>query len=214
MAKKARQRATSTYNFLNKKIERLEWAGKWQETFGNPPKKGIWYIGGHSGSGKTSFVVQVVKALTDLGMRVRIYNFEEGDGSTSLQEICVREGIPEAGSKVQWVHEFIPYDELKKELETLRIDVAVIDSRKEAGFTAKQILELKRDHSDLLIIIICHVLPNGMPETAPDRQVKQAARMKITVDRYRALNEGRTFGEKGYYDVWKEKADLCWAENL
>ncbi|MFV0313455.1 MAG: hypothetical protein ACK5KN_17660 [Dysgonomonas sp.] len=214
MAKKARQRATSTYNFLNKQVERLEWEGKWQQTFGNPPKKGIWYIGGHSGSGKTSFVVQLVKALTDLGMRVRFYNFEEGDESTSLQETCRREGIYEAGSKVQWVHEFIAYDEIKSELESLRINAAVIDSRKEVGMTAKQVLELKRGCPDMLIIIICHVLPNGMPESAADRQVKQAARMKITVDRYRALNEGRTFGEIDYYNVWKEKADKMWAENI
>ena len=212
---KARQRATSTFNFLNKKIESLEWEGKWKQTFGNPPKKGIWYIGGHSASGKTSFVVQLVKALTDLNMYVRFYNFEEGDGSTSLQEICRREDIYSAGKKVQWVHDFITCDEIKRELKSLRrINAAVIDSRKEVGMTAKQVLELKREFPEMLIIIICHVLPNGMPETAADRQVKQAARMKITVDRYRAINEGRTFGEIDYYNVWKERADKAWAENI
>ena len=214
MAKTARQRATSTYNFLNKKIERLEWRGEWQRTFGNPPKKGIWYIGGHSGSGKTSFVMQLVKALTELNQRVRIYNFEEGEESISLQETCIREGFPEAGNKIQWVHQFIGHVEMRKEFKELRMNAVVIDSRKEAGLTGRQILELKRDFPDLLIIIICHVLPNGMPESAADRQAKQAARMKITVDRFRALNEGRTFGEIGYYNVWKEKADRMWAENI
>lgn len=214
MAKKARQRATSAYNFLNQKIDRLNWDGEWLRTFGNPPKNGIWYIGGHSGSGKTSFVVQLMKVLADMGMRIRFYNFEEGEGSTSLQETCLREGIQETGSKVQFVNYFIPYSEVREELETLRIQAAVIDSRKELGLTAKQILEMKRDFPGMLIIIICHVLPNGMPESAADRQAKQAARMKITVDRFRALNEGRTFGEIGYYNVWKEKADRMWAENI
>lgn len=215
MAKKEKERATSTYNFLKKQVERLDWEGKWRHTFGNPPRKGIWYIGGHSGSGKTSFVVQLVKALTDLDMRVRFYNFEEGDESTSLQETCKREGLHgKAGSKVQWVHEFIVYDKLKKELESLRINVAVIDSRKESGMTPKQVLELKRDFPGMLIIIICHVLPNGNPESAADRQVWQAARMKITVDRFRAMNGGRTFGEINYYNVWEERAGVLWAENL
>ena len=214
MAKKAQQRATSTYNFLNKKIEKLEWTGEWQKTFGNPPKKGIWYIGGHSGSGKTSFVVQLVKAFANLGMHVRFYNFEEGSESTSLQETCLREEIHKVGDKIQWVHDFITYTEIKKELKTLRTNVAVIDSRKEVGMTAKQVLELKREIPNIIIVIICHVLPNGMPESAADRQVEQAAKMKITLDRFRALNKGRTFGEIDYYNVWKERADQCWAENI
>lgn len=205
------RRATSTYNFLNRKIDTLNWGKKWNRTFGNPPKGGLWYIGGHSASGKTSFVIQLIKEFTNLDMRVRFYNFEEGDGSPSLQDTCLREGIHETKNLVQWVNEFIPYSEIKKELDTLRLDVAVIDSRKEVGMSAKQVLELKRKFPNHIIVIICHVLPNGIPESAADRQVKQAARMKITVDRFRALNEGRTFGEIGYFEVWKERADELWA---
>ncbi len=209
--KTTRQRATSSSNFLNKKIDTLEWGNKWSHTFGKPPKRGIWYIGGHSASGKTSFIVQLMVEFAHLGMRTRFYNFEEGDESISLQETCIREGVKDIGSKIQFVHDFIPYDEVKKELETLRLNVAIIDSRKELGLTARQVLELKREFPNLIIIIICHVLPNGFPESAADRQVKQAARVKITVDRFRALNEGRTFGEIDYYEIWKDKADILWA---
>jgi hypothetical protein len=112
------------------------------------------------------------------------------------------------------INEVIPYPEIRKELETTRTHAAIIDSRKKARLTSKQVEELRELFPNITIVIICHVKPNGTPEQAADATVFQEATQKIKVDRYRALSMGRSFGERGYYNIWKEKADQCWAENL
>lgn len=206
------QRATSLHNFLSKKIETLPFDGEWKRTFGEPPASGIWYVAGHSGSGKTTFLVKLMKEFAGIGMRVRFYNFEEGDGSATLQEIFIREDFSKHKNKITVVSEFIPYEEIAGELGRIKAKVVVIDSRKEVGMTSRQVLELKRNFPDHIIVIVCHVLPNGQPESGADRQVMQAARMKIFVDRFRAINRGRTFGEVDYFDIYKEKSEELWAE--
>lgn len=218
MAKKERQRATSIYNFLNKKIERLEFTGEWEKTFGRPPKVGIWYICGYPGSGKTSFICMFMKALSDLGMRTRFYNFEEGDDSPTLQDTVRRVGISENESNIQVISDLMPFEEMKEELlnPNLRVNALIIDSRKEAGLTSINIKEIKKIARErgLLIAIICHVAPNGSPEQTADWDVWRAAKMRVTIDRLRAINIGRTFGVRSYFDIWKERADVLWAENV
>lgn len=207
------KRATSLYNFLAKKIDTLDWDGEWKQTFGCPPTTGIWYVAGHSGSGKTTFIVKLMKQFAVMGMKVRFYNFEEGDGSSTLQEIFLREDFESHKKKITIVSDFLPYEDIVAELKKTKAKVVVIDSRKEVGMTSKQVLELKRLFGDdMLLVIVCHVLPNGQPETGADRQVMQSARMKIFVDRFRAINRGRTFGEVEYFDIYKEKGELLWAE--
>jgi len=213
MAKKARQRATSISNFLNIDIVELEFTGEWELAFGRPQRGGIWYISGTPGSGKTSFIVQLIKVFASLDMRVRFYNFEE-QVSKPLQEAMVRERINEVADKVVMINEVIPYPEIKRELETTRTHAVIIDSRKKARLTSKQVEELRKSFPNITIVIICHVKTNGTPEQAADATVFQEATQKIKVDRYRALSMGRSFGERGYYNVWKEKADQCWAENI
>lgn len=213
MKLKAQQRATSLYNFLNQKIETLQLEGEWNLAFGNPEKGGIWYISGLPGSGKTSFVVQLIKMFSEMGQRVRFYNFEE-QYSAALQEAFIREGFDANTGNVRLVNTPIPYAELKKELTNTRTNVAVIDSRKKAKLKANQIEELRELFPGIIIAIICHVKGNGAPEQAADAAVFQEASLKIKVDRFRAISLGRSFGERGYYNVWKERADKCWAENL
>ncbi|MFV0310831.1 MAG: hypothetical protein ACK5KN_04185 [Dysgonomonas sp.] len=213
MAKKARQRATSINNFVNINITELDFTGEWELAFGKPQKGGIWYVSGTPGSGKTSFIVQLIKVFAELGMRVRFYNFEE-QVSKPLQEAIIRERVTDVAENVVMINEVIPYSEIKKELETTRTHVAIIDSRKKARLTSKQVEELRERFPNITIVIICHVKPNGTPEQTADSTVFQEATLKIKVDRYRALSMGRYFGERGYYNVWKEKADQCWAENI
>lgn len=213
MGKKARQRATSVTNFVNTNIEELAFTGEWELAFGRPQKGGIWYVSGTPGSGKTSFIVQLIRAFAELGMRGRFYNFEE-QVSKPLQEAFLRERITEVADSIVMINEVIPYEEIKRELETTRTHFAIIDSRKKARLTSKNIEDLRKDFPNITIVIICHVKPNGTPEQTADATVFQEASQKIKVDRYRALSMGRSFGERGYYNVWKEKADQCWAENI
>lgn len=207
-----KHRATSVSNFLSMKFERIPFAGDWKLAFGEPEFGGIWYVGGRPGNGKTSFLLQLIKEFTAQEKKVRFYNFEEQE-STTMQEAIRRISLTDEEQKrLTIISDVMNFQDIRKELETLRVSVAVFDTIQKAGFTKLQVEELRRDFPGKLIIISSHVLPNGLPEKAPANQVYREASLKIFCDRFRAISQGRYFGEMGYYPIWKEKADILWAE--
>lgn len=211
MAKKAtRQRATSITNFLNMTFEVIEFTGEWLLAFGRPEKGGIWYVGGRPTNGKTSFVVQLIKALALLGMRVRFYNFEEQE-SITMQTTIRMVGLAEVAKNIVMINSLIDFQELKEEIANTRNDVIVIDTIQKSGITAKQVEELRELFSTKLIIFVCHVQPNGLPDKNAANQAYREASLKIFCDRFRAISQGRYFGERGYFNIWKKKADEYWA---
>ncbi len=62
-----RRRAISNRNFLNKKYKVAEFEGKWKASFGKPVLNGVWIVYGGSGNGKTSFLLELAKYLTQFG---------------------------------------------------------------------------------------------------------------------------------------------------
>ncbi|MDH6310564.1 hypothetical protein M2451_003346 [Dysgonomonas sp. PFB1-18] len=211
MAKKAaRQRATSISNFLSMTFEVIEFIGEWLLAFGRPEKGGIWYVGGRPTNGKTSFVVQLIKALALLGFRIRFYNFEEQQ-SITMQKTIRRVGLEEVAKNIVMINSLISYKELKEEIANTRNDVIVVDTIQKSGITAKQVEELRELFPSKLIIFVCHVQPNGLPDKQAAVQAYREASLKIFCDRFRAISQGRYFGERGYYNIWKEEADKYWA---
>ena len=53
------KRAISVRDILDKKYETFPFEGKWKEAFDTPENRGVWFIWGNSGNGKTSFVMQL-----------------------------------------------------------------------------------------------------------------------------------------------------------
>lgn len=213
MGKKATPQAMSVYNFLKTEIEVLDFKDEWELAFGKPEKGGIWYIGGFPGSGKTSFIVQLMRYFATLNMRVRFYNFEE-QTSKPLQDALRRERVADVDSSIVMINTPITYKEIDEELRVTRTHAVIIDSRKKARLTSAQVENLRRDFPNITIVIICHIKSNGTPEQAADATVLQEASLKIKCDRFRAISLGRSFGELGYYNIWKERADRLWAENV
>lgn len=211
MAKKAtRQRATSITNFMKMTFEVIEFTGEWLLAFGRPAKGGIWYVGGRPTNGKTSFVVQLIKALALLGLRIRFYNFEEQE-SITMQDTIRRVELEEVAKNIVMINSLISFKELKEEISSTRNDVIVIDTVQKSGITARQVEELRELFPSKLIVFVCHVQPNGLPDKQAAVQVYREASLKIFCDRYRGISQGRYFGERGYYNIWKERADVLWA---
>lgn len=91
-------RVISNKNVLAAKFVVAEFDGPFLASFGKPELRGAWIIYGGSGSGKTSFVMQVYKYLARF--RRVAYDSLEQELSLSLQKAWERAGMEEAGNRI------------------------------------------------------------------------------------------------------------------
>ena len=92
------RRAISNKNVMQAKFETAPFTGAWLASLGRPELRGSWIVYGGSGSGKTTYVMQLCKYLTNFG-RVAYNSLEQGL-SLSLQKAWERVGMEEAGSRI------------------------------------------------------------------------------------------------------------------
>ena len=71
------QKVLTVANIVNQKIVRILFEGAWNDAFGNPQDKGVWFVWGTSGSGKSNFIIMLCKALALLGYKVFMNLCEE-----------------------------------------------------------------------------------------------------------------------------------------
>jgi hypothetical protein len=90
-------------------------------------------------------------------------------------------------------------------------DIIVIDSFQYTQMSFKEYQEFKARHRDKLLIFISQADGNK-PSGRTAVSVMFDAALKIWVEGYRAISKGRYFGNKGYYTIWKERADIYWGE--
>lgn len=91
-------RAISNKNVLAARFDTADFDGPFLASFGRPELRGVWIIWGGSGSGKTTFTLQLCKYLTKFG-RVAYDSLEQGL-SLSLQRAWERVEMAEAGSNI------------------------------------------------------------------------------------------------------------------
>ncbi|GAB6977137.1 ATP-binding protein [Prevotella falsenii] len=203
------KKALSMVDLMRKNRQVYAFDGEWEEAFGQPEQNGVWFIWGRSGSGKTSFVLQLCKELTRYG-KVAYDSLEEGD-SLTMQNALMRVGMGDVG------RQFILLNESLKELDT-RLkrrrspDIVVVDSFQYAHVDLKQYEEFIARHQNKLIIFISQA--DGMkPLGRTAQSAMYSASLKIWVEGYRAISKGRYFGNKGYFTIWEERADKYWKKD-
>ena len=59
--------AKGVRELLSMKFDVMQFDGPWYDAFGTPERRGVWIIWGNSGSGKTSFALQLCKYLCRFG---------------------------------------------------------------------------------------------------------------------------------------------------
>ena len=199
--------AKGVREMLSMKYDTFDFRGEWYEAFGLPEKRGVWFVWGNSGNGKTSFVMQLCKYLCRFG-RVAYNSLEEGV-SLTMQNAMKRFGMIDVNRR------FLLLDAESMEQLGIRLDrqkspdFVVIDSFQYTMMTFKQYIEFRERHKNKLLIFISHAdgrLPSG-------RSAKSAmynADLKIYVEGYRAFSKGRYIGPKKYFDIWPEEAERYW----
>lgn len=212
-------RAISNKNVLAAQFETADFDGPFLASFGRPELRGAWIIWGTSGSGKTTFTLQLCKYLA--GFRRVAYNSLEQGLSLSLQRAWERVEMAEAGSNIILLNkETLP--ELRARLSKRKSpEIIVIDSVQYlTKFYVQQFNELKEDFPDKLFIFISQADKAGKdPAGSVAKHIRYDADIKIKVEGYKAFvttrYEDPAKGEGGAdFIIWQQGANDYWAGQI
>lgn len=203
MAEERLKRALTLRDIANAKIPRFEFTGAWLDAYGRPQRAGIWFLFDISGSGKTSFVLQLIKEMSAHG-KVLFESYEEGEKSVALQEGITRFGMEDI--KDVFVVTDTLDDLIKRLSRKSSPDIVFVDSLDVSPLRSiSDVLNLTRLFPAKTFIYIGQA--KGIhPRSELGVSVMFISNQKIFIDGYRAFARGRSFGEKGYFDIWPEKS--------
>ena len=202
--------AKGVREMISLKYDTLDFKDAWYDAFGTPERRGVWFVWGNSGNGKTSFVMQLCKYLCRFG-RVAYNSMEEG-ACLTMQDTLRRFGMMEVNRRVLLI------DNESNEQLSLRLkrqkspDFVDIDSFQYTQMTYRQYIEFKEQHRNKLIIFISHAT-GRLPTGRSGKSVMFDATLKIYVEGYRAFSKGRFIGPVGHFDIWPEMAARYWGES-
>lgn len=198
-------RAVSVTQLLSKRRKVLQFEGEWLDCFGQPELAGSWFVWGNSGNGKTTFVLQLCKYLTQFG-RVAYNSMEEGD-SESMRLAFMRTGMEECRRRIVLLdNESI--SELKLRLKGHKAQkIIVIDSIQYSGMTYPEYKDLRNEFRDVLFIIISHAEGRN-PADRRAASIRYDASVKVFIEGYKAYITSRyRTGDVKEYAIWKEQAE-------
>lgn len=211
------RRAISNTNVLTAQFETADFDGPFLASFGRPELRGVWIIWGGSGSGKTTFTLQLCKYLTKF-RRVAYDSLEQGL-SLSLQKAWERVEMVEADTNIVLLNKE-SLAELRERLSKKKAPgVVVIDSLQYLhGFKWTDFTKLKDDYPETLFIFVCQD-KSGQPAGNLAQRIRYDAEIKIRVEGYKAFvttrYEDPTKGEGGAdFIIWEQGADDYWAEQI
>lgn len=203
------KRALTVANILAIKIETIKFKGRFYDVFGNPQKKGRWFIWGQSSSGKSSFVMQLIKEFAQTEKTVLV-SLEEALDDENLQDRLKLFNMHDESKNFTMVDDNL--EELDERLSKRNSpQVVVIDSAPYffMGYTFNDYLSFTRKFKEKTLIFIGHA--NGMqPKSELEQKIMFDATQKVIVSGYVATNKGRKFGshatqfvvwQKGYEDL-------------
>ena len=183
---------------------------QFHKAFGEVDRTGVWVIWGKSGSGKTTFVLELCKELARFG-RVAYNSLEEGD-SLTMKNAFIRVGMKDVARRMILLNRESMEDLHERLSRPKSPDIVVIDSLQYTRMRYAEYQRFKEAHPDKLLIFISHATGDKPKGQAADA-VMYDATQKILVKGYVAISKGR-FKPGGRYVVWEEGAKRVWGEDL
>lgn len=200
------KKALSVRDIVSKKYRLFDLSPEWAAAFGKPAKRGVWFVWGDSGNGKTSFVMQLCKELTRHGT-VAYNSLEEGAEDT-MKNALLRHDMLGVSRRLQVLCE--PIEEMEERMDKRKSpDFYVIDSLQYTQMTYREYQYFKEAHRDKLIIFISHA-DGKQPGGGVAKKVMYDASLKIFVEGFRAFSKGRYFGTEPHYTIWDVGAERYW----
>lgn len=210
-------KAISNRDVVAARFETVPFDGEWLAFIGRPELRGSWLVFGQSGSGKTTFALQLARYLSRFA-RVAYNTLEQGL-SLSFQSAWIRAGMEEAGSAIV-VLDKEPLSQLRQRLARRRSpQVVIIDSLTAMpGFTRKDYLSLVDGFPRKLFVFLAHER-KGLPDPAIAETVRRLSEVKIYVEGFRAHVTTRyACPERGEgvsdYIIWRQGAEEYHLNNI
>ena len=190
------------------KIKRtyIPFSGEFREVFSTPQDKGVWLIWGASGSGKSSFVMQLCAELSKY-YKVLYNSLEEDaedDDFFQRMQLFEMQRFKNSFNVVKdSYNELIVRLERKASAKVVIIDSATYFFKGRNAFN--DYLNLVRKLFPKKIFIITAHARGNNPEDQLEFDIMHDANTKVRVDAYGATNKGRKFGRKDTFVIWEEK---------
>ncbi|MBL7902912.1 MAG: hypothetical protein JNK73_13025 [Bacteroidia bacterium] len=205
-------RAISVTELYSRKRKVLPFIGEWAAHIGLPEPKYTWLIWGDSSNGKTTYVLMLVKYLSQFG-KVLYNSMEEGD-SMSMKNAFKRVKMEEVRRRVVLLdNESI--DELDVRLSKPKSPkIVVIDTVQYAELSFNRYKQLKEKHPNVLWIYISHEdRKTKEPDGKVAQKIRRDAMVKIRVEGFKAFPTSRYDGKQEFI-IWQKGADDYWADSL
>lgn len=194
------KRAFGVNDLLGRNFVTYPFEGRWLESFGEVEQNFRMLIHGDSGNGKTEFVVQFAKYLTQFG-KVYLNSFEQGM-SKSLKEAFVRQNMHEVQGKLI-LGDQDTYEELYRRMGSRNSPkFCIIDSLDYMQLSAEQYKQLVDRYSHKSFIIISWSAGRN-PKTQAAKDIEYMADIKVRVYEYQAYPRSRFGGNKPFV-IWPE----------
>lgn len=206
----------------NKDFKTLPFTGVWYDSFGCPARDCKWFIYAKSGSGKTSFMIQLAAYMANFYKKVGYVSIEEGISESFKKAVRRADNAEKENYNRIYLYDRATLDELIQEIETRKtVKFWIIDSIDSLQMTPQDIIK---------ITTICKKQCKGLamvgfsdgknPKTPAGVFCKYDADIKLIVDRFIiedcnsryggnrqpfVINEQLAAERRGGVKIWDEK---------
>ncbi|MCH5235525.1 MAG: AAA family ATPase [Muribaculaceae bacterium] len=196
------KRAYSPKEVMSKSYKTLPWSERWSGPFGFPTVNEKWFISGASAGGKSSFVMQLSKELTNYGM-VLYCSYEEGV-SQSFKNRMEMFRMNEVQGKFRVITEDTFEDLMSRLAKPKSAHFVIVDSFQVAEWTYDQVKKITQRFPAKSFIFVSQEY-KGQPMGKAAMRLKYLCGVKVRVLGYKAFCQGRFTEDPGsYYPVWEE----------
>ncbi len=181
-----------------------------KNSFGSLVTNFVMIVWGDSGNGKSSFLMQFIKALMPFG-KILYVALEEGFEATTQMNVLRNLSAHEHAGKIEFADSEMKYDELVKKLHKKKSPrFIIIDSIQYWDMNYTKYKALKETFPKKTFIFISHAdgkLPSG--KTAKD--VRYDAGVKVFIQGFVCFILSR-YGGNVPYVIWEEGAKKYWGK--
>ncbi|NHN26793.1 hypothetical protein FIA58_013995 [Flavobacterium jejuense] len=200
------KKALTVANIVNQKVNKIDFetiAPELYQAFGNPQDKGVWFIWGGSGSGKSGLLFELDKAFAKV-LKVIHNELEEDLNDDDFIERYKRMNIHDVADN--FLTRDYNYQQMCDYLD--RRDSPKVVSINSATYffeNLAQYFEFTNKYKRKKILIFSGMAKGSNPYSELETKIMYDANKKIFTSGYVASCKGRTIGPNGgTYIIWQE----------